>query len=309
MVLIGFVLASLAAVGFGSGTFIQHVTAVSVEHAESGQRTDRGLVGLLLKLVRNPRWLLGQALAGGGTGLQFSALAFAPVAVVEPIVGGGLAVALVLEAVRERSRPSLRLVIGLLLCIGGLVTFLLTSRASSPDENPGSVTAVILLSLAVGLALISRFVPGGRVGSVLSGFAAGGCLGVAVAAVAIPIAQLRMHGIGDTLTGWTPYVAAVAGLLATAATQQAYARGELAWSLPALTVADPLVATVLSVLVLHETLDSGGTPFWATGAAVAIAGVALSAVSRAGGTLTGSRGSQPSRGAPARQGCPSRSGA
>jgi hypothetical protein len=283
----GVLLACLAAVGFGSGTFLQHITAVSVEQPKTGRRAHLGLADLLWKLIRSRRWLFGQVLASGGTAVQFAALAFAPVAVVEPIVGAGLPVALVLETIRERRWPGPRLVAGLVLCVGGLVTFLLASRASGPRTETHILSAAILLALAVGLALIARLMPGGRVGSALSGVTSGGCLGVAVVAVAIAIARLKGHGVLATFTHWSPYLAAACGLLATAATQQAFARGRLAWSLPALTVADPLVATVLSVLVLHEALVSGAAVWWVSGAVVAIVGVALSAASRAGRSVTG----------------------
>ena len=282
---VGLLLASLAAVAFGSGTFIQHMTAVTLEPPDH-HRTRRGLLRLLASLATRPRWLFGQALAGGGTALQFTALAFAPVAVVEPIVGAGLPVALVLEAVRMRRRPRWRLLTGLVLCVAGLVVFLLFSRASSPRRDPGLLSATLLLALGAGLAMVSRFAPGGRVGSVLSGLAAGGCLGVAVVAVAVPIARFQARGLGTALAHWGPYLAGVVGLLATAATQQAYVRGELAWSLPALTVADPLVATTLSVFVLHEQLDQHAAPIWSAGALAAAVGVALSAMSRPAGMVT-----------------------
>jgi drug/metabolite transporter (DMT)-like permease len=282
----GLVLATVAAVAFGTGTFIQHMTAQALEMPTGHHRTERGLVRLLLSLVRKPRWLLGQVLAGGGTATQFSALAFAPVAVVEPIVGAGLVVAIVLEAVHQRHRPGPRLAAGLVLCLGGLVTFLLFARASAPRHDPGLFSAAALLILGGALALVARFVPGGRTGSVVAGLAAGGCLGVAVVAVAVPISRFQALGVAETLTDWSPYVAVTVGLLATAATQQAYVRGELAWSLPALTVADPLTATILSVVLLREQLDAATAPIWAGGAVAAALGVALSGASRAGGRVT-----------------------
>jgi hypothetical protein len=206
---------------------------------------------------------------------------------VEPIVGAGLVVAIVLEAMHQRHRPGPRLAAGLLVCFGGLVTFLLFSHASAPRHDPGLFSAAALLVLGGTLALTARFAPSGRAGSVISGLAAGGCLGVAVTAVAVPISRFQTQGLADTITDWSPYVAVAVGLLATAATQQAYARGELAWSLPALTVADPLVATTLSVALLREQLDRAAAPIWGAGAVAAAVGVALSAASRAGGGVKG----------------------
>lgn len=279
--MMGLLLAAVAAVAFGTGTFVQHLSAREVKNPEGHRPTGLGLVQLLASLVRRPQWLLGQALAGGGTGTQSAALAFAPIAVVEPIVAAGLVVALTLEAVRLRHRPSPRLLIGLVMCVAGLIVFLLFSQASGPSQVLSLGGGLLLLSAALVLALVSRFAPSGRVGSVISGTAAGATLGVAVVAVAAALHGIVEEGV-DVLATWRPYVAFATGFLATAATQQAYTRGRLAWSLPALTVADPLVATLLSVLLLGERLVRAGTPVWASGAALAIVGVILTASTRSG---------------------------
>lgn len=293
---IGLVLAAVAAVAFGTGTFVQHLSTREVEHPDGQHATSRGLIRLLVSLVHRPKWLFGQALAGGGTATQFAALGFAPVAVVEPIVGAGLVVALSMEAVRLRRRPSGRLLLGLALCVGGLVVFLLFSRASEPRRAVGLGGGLLLLGLGLGLGLVSRVAPSGRVGAVVSGTAAGGTLGVAVVAVAVAIHDLQRIGLWDLFTTWRPYVAAGVGIIATAATQQAFARGRLAWSLPALTVADPLTATLLSVLFLGEHLVSSAAPFWAAGAAVAVLGVVLTATTRGARRLTGEEEHAPAAG-------------
>jgi hypothetical protein len=284
-VVIGLVLAVLAAVGFGAGTFIQHMSAVAVECPPPHHRTRRGLLGLLGALLTQPRWLLGQALAGGGTALQLGALVFAPVTVVQPIMAVGLPVALVLEMVRERRRPAGRVAVGVVLCVGGLVVFVLFARAGSAPQAPGRLAAVVLIGLVVAFSLLGRFAPGGRVGAAFAGLGAGGAMGVATVLAAVPIHRFQAEGLMSLPTHWSLYVAIAAGVLATAACQQAYARGELAWSLPALTVWNALTATFLAVLLLREPVDMTSVPLWSAGAALAVVGVMVASITHGVGRV------------------------
>ncbi|WP_246271495.1 hypothetical protein [Amycolatopsis acididurans] len=57
--------------------------------------------------------------------------------------------------------------------------------------------------------------------------------------------------------------------------QQAYSRGALAWSLPALTVVDPLAAIPAARLLLGERLEPGHAAVWAPAALIAVVGVVL----------------------------------
>jgi drug/metabolite transporter (DMT)-like permease len=277
-VVIGLLLATAAAVGFGTGTFVQHLSCRAVEHPRGDYRTERGLLRLLGRLVTQPRWLIGQVLAGGGMVLQFGAMAFAPVAVVQPVIAAGLPVALTLEVIRERRMPQPRLVGGMALCLAGLVVFVLFSRAQSEVHPPGVAAAAVLLGLGVAFALAARFVPSGPRGSLVSGAVAGGSLGVATVCAAVAIHRFQAYGAIPMLAHWSPYLALATGFLATAATQQAYARGALAWSLPALTVGNTLAATAISVLLIHERLDVGAAPAWSGGALLAVIGVTIMAV-------------------------------
>jgi drug/metabolite transporter (DMT)-like permease len=82
------------------------------------------------------------------------------------------------------------------------------------------------------------------------------------------------------------YVWAVLGLAATAWEQSAFRAGPLTASLPAVTVAEPIVGSVLGVAVLGETLNTNDAGMAALGVSVAVmiaATVAL-AHSQAAGT-------------------------
>ncbi len=285
---IAVILAGVAAVGFAGGTVVQHLSAEAVEHPALHHRTQHGLFGLLAGVARQPRWWLGQALTGVATALETTALAFAPVAVVGPVVAAGLPVALVIEVAVERRRPAPARALGALMCLGGLAMFIVFAQPGAARHVAGLRTGGLLLGLGLGLALATRFASTGPLGSLLAGACSGAALGTSVVATSITLHSLSNEGIAATVTSWTPYLAAVMGLLATAATQQAYARGELAWSLPALTVSNTLASTALSVTVLGAPLDAGRTAGWAAGGALALLGVVL--VSLRGAALPGEPG-------------------
>src|ERR1700710_1782738 len=94
--LAGLLIAALAAILFAVGAVLQH-------EAAADSTSSSGLS--LARLVRRPRWVFGQTSTMLGTASQVVALAFAPVAVVQPMLAVGLVVALGLRAVRLRQVP------------------------------------------------------------------------------------------------------------------------------------------------------------------------------------------------------------
>src|SRR5438067_1699865 len=94
-----------------------------------------------------------------------------------------------------------------------------------------------------------------------------------------------MLGQAATFCGTGTQVAALAGgavwgailvaVVALVGGQQAYARGSLAWSLPALILMDPLAAVPAARWLLGERLEPGHAVVWVPAAIVAAIGVVL----------------------------------
>jgi len=78
------------------------------------------------------------------------------------------------------------------------------------------------------------------------------------------------HGIPALLRTPEVYVWAVLGLAATAWEQSAFRAGPLTASLPAVTVTEPIVGSVLGVTVLGETLSTNTVGLVALGVSVAV---------------------------------------
>jgi drug/metabolite transporter (DMT)-like permease len=264
----GLLLAALAAVLFAVGAVLQHEAA---EHSTSAS-------GLSLRrLVTRPRWVLGQSATLLGTGSQVAALALAPVAVVQPMLAVALVIALGLRAVRTRQAPLRLELLGAGLTTLGLAVFLLAARpaegASKPAPSPLAViTAVVVSVLLVAVAtLLGR----GAHGALACGSAAGIAAGIAAVLISVGLRSLREGGWVHALAGSALWGALVVAVVAVLGGQQAYARGSLAWSLPALILLDPLTAVPAARLLLGERLEPGHAAVWLPAAAVAAVGVVV----------------------------------
>jgi drug/metabolite transporter (DMT)-like permease len=264
----GLLLATLAAVLFAVGAVLQH------EAAELST-TDRGLS--LRLLMKRKRWMLGQAATMSGTGTQVAALAVAPVAVVQPMLAVALVVGLGLRAVRNRQAPLRLELIGAALTTGGLAVFLLSARPAAGIDHPPPSTIEIVAAVVVSVVLVigAPFLGRGAHGALACGAAAGIAAGIAAVLISVGLRSLREDGWARALAGVTVWGAIVVAVVDVLAGQQAYARGSLAWSLPALILLDPLAAVPAAWLLLGERLEPGQVHIWLPAAIVAAAGVVL----------------------------------
>ena len=284
----GAVLASLAAAFCAVGSVMQHE---AVSEADPG--AGRGLRGW----VTRPSWLVGQAAIVVGTILQVVALGLAPVAIVQPILAGGLVVALGIRAVRDRRLPSGAEVLGAACTAVGLAVFLIAARPAAgaaavlPGTIPVLVTVAVLLALVVVVTRTGRTVAG----AVTCGVTAGIALGVAAVLTAAALKVFSARGILAILASASLWGALVTAVAAQYVSQQAFSRGALSLSLPALTVVDPVAAVPAARVLLGERLEPGHAAVWLPAAVLAALGVALLARTptpsppgaRGGGPVTG----------------------
>lgn len=265
------VVASLAsAASFG--------VASALQHAQTRQVARRGALdpALLASLARRPVWLLGGAADLLAVVLQAVALAYGPVSLVQPLLVAGLPVAVLLSCAIEHRRPLRAETGGVLLCTAGLaaLTPLTATAGLAPPPGRGVATvAGVLLAVVVGaLLLVART---GRSAPLLTGLAAGAVVGAG--SVLLAVCADRVGDLGALLASWAPYATVAVGLLGLLLSQAAFQTGALGTPLAALSLAEPAVAVLLALTVLHEHLSA--TPvraaLGAVGAAAAVGGVLL----------------------------------
>lgn len=260
----------------GAGSALFFAVGAVVEQEATLASTSGGTLDLR-RLVRRPDWLVGQGANAVGIALQVLALALAPVSIVQPLLAGGLVVALGIRSVRDRRWPVGRDLLGAAMTAGGLAVFLAAAHPAdeTQDRVPGQLAVLAAALVALALVGLSRLAKEGRRGALGSGLAAGIAMGIAAVLISAALKTLSTDGLVVALTGPAVWGAVVVGIGAQLACQQAFSRGSLAWSLPVLTVADPVAAVPAARWLLAERLAPGHVWVWGTAAVVAAVGVLL----------------------------------
>ena len=276
-ILIGIPLALMGAVFMSFGAQYQYRGVTKVERL-SGSSGKAGLSGRqLLSLLRRPSWVVGTGMLGLAIICQLSALAFAPLIIVQPIGAISLVITTLLNARVSGHKPTRQSGIAIVECLAGILIFV-TIAAFYATENPVtqretiiilSLLGVVLLILA-GLWLWLR-----KRGQALFYIVASGVIYGFVATLAKVVIERIKANDFDWLT-----ILCIVSLLAAVAigayfVQTAYAVGPPDLVIAGLTVIDPIVAVVIGLTILQEAANA---PVWAfvgfaVAGAIAVTGV------------------------------------
>jgi drug/metabolite transporter (DMT)-like permease len=266
------VLALLASFCFALGSLVQQGAA--------RQTHGRALrLGLLVALVRERRWLGGMALTVFSFGIQATALAFGPLALVQPLATIDVLFALPLIA-RLNHRPlTAKSIAGGLCVVAGMAVFVGISPPTHGIGVPSTsawIPALIAVALfiAVSGAVALRVHGAARV--ILLAAAAAVIYGVLDAITKSTVDILSHRGAG-VLATWEPYGLMVTGVLGGLFGQSAFNAGPLSLSLPVVDTIEPATAVILATVVFRESLAH--TPWQLAvqllGAATAATGIIL----------------------------------
>jgi drug/metabolite transporter (DMT)-like permease len=270
-----------AALAYAAASVLQQREAEADRRADGGGAVGGG-VRLVLRLARRPVWLAGLAADGLGYGLQALALGVGELLVVQPVLTSGILFALPISAWwagRKLSRADFAWAVTLAV---GLALFLLLAGTDGGRDFASTDAWLVCAAIAVPLLAIC-LVAGARAvdtrRAVLFAFTAGAVFGLTAALTKSTVVLIDHHGLG-ALTHWEPYALVVLGAFGFVVNQRAFQAGSLTASLPTLTVVEPVVAAVVGVTMLHETLPTDGLLEWlavaASVVAMVVATVALS---------------------------------
>lgn len=253
----------LIAIGIALVSAVCYAVAAVLQQREAARHDEHGLA-LILSLLRRPRWWLAITATMSGAALHVVALHFGPLTLVQPLGVSALVLALPLGAwfgarhvTRAEWGAAAAVVVGLLA-----VLTLAPHRVPPPAVPPmellvavGCCVAFLVLCIVVSSRLPRRAAP------VVRALGSAACFGFASA-----MARLTVAGHGPILV---PVLAcaffAVTGMFTI---QAAYRDGGLGAPLATCTIADPVTATGLGILLLGEHLRLGFT-----GGAVGFAGL------------------------------------
>lgn len=268
--------AVLGAAGFGLATAAQQRATKEVEVAPTLSPR------LLVELWGRPMWLIGLVATGAALLLQLIALAFGPIAVVQPLLVTGVAFAAGFSALMARRRPDAVILFGALCCAAGLSAFLLLARpiAAATDESidlaSGLPLALALAAVVVGCLVYAAAVS--HPSRVLAlALATGVLYGITAGLMKVVTGQLR-DGWSEPFGHLALYVVCIVGPLGFLLSQNTFQQGKLmSPAVAVITSVDPVVGVMIGVGWLGEQLDT--SPGMLAGeclaALVVIAGILL----------------------------------
>jgi drug/metabolite transporter (DMT)-like permease len=281
MVMIATALA--AAVLYGAGAAMEQRQAAAVPESSAGRPR------LLLRLARQPLWLLGLVAQVGGFAAHAAALRSGSLANVQMLIAMELVVAVVIMRLwsgHPLSRGSWAAALTVVVAIAAFLA------ATSSGASHGNATGVGHLDYAVAMALgaaasgaaaLAAAVVGlrsaGRRRAVLLAVAAG-LADACSAVVTMAFSHEASHGLAALFTSWTVYALVVVGTGNVLLTQSAYQTGRPMVTLPVIATVAPLASVAIGIGLLGETPRTGIAGGVAAGFAVLVASVALAYLAR-----------------------------
>ncbi|MBO8200349.1 DMT family transporter [Streptomyces smyrnaeus] len=267
------------------------VAGVLQQRAAARRPDDEALsFRLLLRLLRQPMWLAGIALAFLAYGFQALALARGPLSLVQPLIVSELLFAIPLAAYIRRTHLAGRDWLGTAAVTFGLASALSAARpgGDSPTASPqGWLLALGSVGgLTVGALLCSRALTGPARASCMA-LAGGLVMGLQSVLLAATVDQLGEDPLA-LLTAWQTYLLVAASISGLLLIQSAFQSGPLAATMPVIDSTEPAVAIVVGTVLFGEHVRLG----WpmgavaAVGAALALTGIVLLDTSPTMGPLT-----------------------
>jgi len=285
MVMIATALA--AAVLYGAGA------AVEQRQAAAAPQSSAGRPRLLLRLVRQPLWLLGMVAQIGGFAAHAVALRSGSLANVQMLVAMELVVAVVIVRVwsgRPLSRGSWAAALTVVAAIAAFLVLTSSGHAHGhgldhghPAGRPDFVVAAALGAAAAGCGALVATVVGlraaGRRRAVLLAVAAG-LADACSAVVTMAFSHTASHGLVALGTSWTVYALVIVGAANVLLTQTAYQTGRPMVTLPIIAAVTPVASVAIGIGLLGETPRAGVAGGIGAGLAVLVASVALAYLAR-----------------------------
>jgi uncharacterized membrane protein len=234
---------------------------------------------LLLDLARTPRWLAGIGLDALSFFILALALAFGPLALVQPLASLDVLFALPLIARRQGRRLTLQDKAGVVTVAGGIVIFLSVAPPGGGVKAPG-LAAWAPVFLAAGALSAVTALAGlrvtGKARVIWLAVAAGSVFGVLSALTKATVDVVAMRGVGALAT-WEPWALLLCGIAGALLGQSAYSSGALSLSLPVIDTLSPIVAVVIAATVFDEKLASSAWQLGVqlAGGALAVTGIAV----------------------------------
>jgi drug/metabolite transporter (DMT)-like permease len=239
-------------------------------------------VQLFMRLLRDGQWWLGSLVSAVGFGLQAAALGLGSVLLVQALLVTSLLFALPISARLSHRRVTrwewtwaalLAAAVAVIVVVGN-------PTAGHSRASLETWTAVIaVLGPALVLCVVGARIWAGPVSAVLLAVVSGALWGL-FAVLTKGVVDRLDDGLWALLRTPELYAWALVAIAGTAWQQSSFRAGALTASLPTMTVTEPVVGSVLGIVVLGETLRPGDAGWLTLFVAVAVMVVATAALAR-----------------------------
>lgn len=241
---------------------------------------------LLVVLVQRGRWLAGVGSDTVGFFFLVAALGVGELVVVQPLTVTLLLFALPLSAALAHRRVAHRDLAWAAVLTVALGVFVVVSNPSAGVDT-APTGHWLLAALGAGVPLVVAVTIGVRSTGARRALALGLAAGIVFAfsdATIRTVTRLFGHGLVAELRSWPIYALAVLLTVGLWLQQSSYQAHALQASLPAITVAQPVVGVVLGLTLFDERFGAHGPADAVTlGASLAVAAVAVVTLARSEG--------------------------
>ncbi|MDR2999255.1 MAG: multidrug DMT transporter permease [Microbacterium sp.] len=272
--LMGIPLALAGAVFMSLGAQYQHRGVEKVERI-TGTEGATGLSWTQIKgLLTRPSWIIGTLMLGLAVICQLSAIAIAPLIVVQPLGAVALVITTLLNARVSGQSPTRQSLTAIIACLGGIFAFVtLAAIYATEREVTERDLFVILAILLVVIILLGAcwLVLRHRMRALFYVTGAGILYGFVATLAKAVISRIQAQEFD-----WVTLICVIA-LIAAAVVggyfvQTAYASGPPDLVIAGLTVIDPIVAVLIGIAVLGE---ADAAPPWVLVAFTVCGGIAV----------------------------------
>ena len=245
-------LAFLTACAFALGNVLQQKGDVEVSAGAEDAR-------FLVKILRHPVWLAGLAMQVAGWVFQAFALKNGALTVVQSITALSLVVALPLGAKITNQQVSVRVIIGAVVMVAGIVLFLVVGSPKGGTSHPDATawwSAILATVVVAGLLAVLGRRSAGATRALLLGSAGGVLFALQAAVTKVFMTELG-HGVAALLGDWTTYALIASAILGFVLQQSALRTDVLAPAMASSNAVTLFASVIFGLTVFGESLSHG----------------------------------------------------
>ena len=271
-----------ALLALGAAFFIAIGDVIHQRSAHEVTDEPVGHIGLFTRLLRDRQWWLGSLVAAAGFALQAAALGLGSVLLVQALLVTSLLFALPINARLTHRRVSRWEWTWAALLAASVAVIVLVGNPTAGHSRASLETWIavaVVMGPALVLCVLGARVWSGATSAVLLAVVSGALWGL-FAVLTKGVVDRLDDGFWALLRTPELYAWALVAIAGTAWQQSSFRAGSLTASLPTMTVAEPVVASVLGIVVLGETLRPGDAGWFTLVVAVVVMVVATAALAR-----------------------------